>query len=71
MMEDSNIRIHLGARIRELREARGLSLRDLAELAGVNHNNISAIERGKYNARIDTIERLAECLGVKLDIINN
>lgn len=56
MSED--IRIRIGNRIRELRNEKGLSIRDLADMSGIYPANLSAIENGKYNARLDTLEKL-------------
>lgn len=55
----------LGARLRELRKARGLTLRELAEKAGVDFTYLSKIETGKlqYTPGTDTIRKLAELLG--------
>lgn len=54
-------------RLRELREARGLSEQGLAELAGVPHAAISELESGR-NRRLDHVilERLARALDVEL-----
>ncbi len=55
-------------RFRELREARGLSYRKLAQLSGVSLSQIEKIESGfAKNPRIFTICRLAEVLQVSLD----
>lgn len=64
MSED--IRTQVGDRIRELRNEKGLSIRQLADLSGIHYPNLSAIENGKYNARLDTLQKLAE--GLNIDI---
>ena len=53
-------------RLRELREAAGLTQEQLAELVGTRQGTISDHERGKAT-RIDydLIERLADALGVE------
>ena len=48
-----NNREYIGERIAEIRQAKGLSIRQLAEASGVNFANIYKIENGKYNVRID------------------
>lgn len=55
-------------RLRELREARGLSYRKLAQLSEVSLSQIQKIESGfaKY-PRIYTLCQLAEALSVSLD----
>lgn len=42
----------------------GLSLGDVADLAGYSKGHLSTIERGKCLVTIDTIERLAKGLGI-------
>jgi transcriptional regulator with XRE-family HTH domain len=51
-------------KLKELRETRALSLRELANEAGVGHNTIYRIEHGQGNALPRTV-RLAKALGVE------
>ena len=39
---------HVVGRVREFREARGLTQQELADLAGVSRQSIISIERGRY-----------------------
>jgi transcriptional regulator with XRE-family HTH domain len=52
-------------KLKELREARALSLRELANEAGVGHNTIYRIEHGQRNVLPRTVRRLAKALGVE------
>jgi transcriptional regulator with XRE-family HTH domain len=61
-MED----IEVGLRIRMLRQRKGLSLRDLAELSGLSTNAISRIERGVNSPTVASLRRLATGLGVSV-----
>lgn len=54
----------IGPRIRELRKARGWSLSDLAERAGISRSYLFRIERGKSSPTYTKIQALAEALGV-------
>ena len=54
-----------GLKLRDLRERRALSLRELSELSGVNYNAIWRIEVGRTGAQPRTVRRLAEALGVE------
>lgn len=54
----------LGARIRGYRQARGISLRRLAQSAGVSAGFLSQVERGRANASIGALRRLASSLGL-------
>lgn len=53
----------LGARIRHLRQAQGMTLRDLAARAGVTESFLSQLERGLASPSISTLRRLASSLG--------
>jgi transcriptional regulator with XRE-family HTH domain len=51
-------------KLKQLREERALSLRELAEVSGVSHTTIWQHERGKAGAHPRTVRLLAEALGV-------
>ncbi|MGB9107557.1 MAG: XRE family transcriptional regulator [Telluria sp.] len=51
-------------RLRELRDAQGLSLALLAERSGVSKSNISLIERGESSATATVLDKLSAALGV-------
>lgn len=63
-------RERIGARIREIREARGLEAKDLANLAGIDAANLSRIENGKYSVGFDILANIALALGKKVDFID-
>jgi transcriptional regulator with XRE-family HTH domain len=50
-------------RLREIREAVGMSRRSLAASAGVSMREIEGIEAGKRDPRVSTAKKLAEALG--------
>ncbi len=54
----------VGARLRELREARGTSMRGLATRSGLSANALSMIERGRTSPSVSTLYKLADALGV-------
>lgn len=56
----------LGARIREVRKAHGLSLERTAELAEVSLTFLGEVERGKKEPSISTLQRLARALSVSV-----
>ena len=56
----------LGARIKDLRRRRGLTLDDLAERAGVSRAMISKVERGEKNPTLVVTAKVAEGLGVTI-----
>lgn len=53
-----------GKRLKQLRESRGLTQQELAELCDMQTNSIGLIEIGKRAASFSTIEILAEKLDV-------
>lgn len=54
----------LGEAVRQLREQRGLTQRQLADAADINPTWISHIESGRTNPAWGTVARLAGALGV-------
>ncbi len=52
-------------RLRELREDRTLSARELADLAGVHYNTILRLENNQGGAQPRTLRKLAAALGVE------
>jgi transcriptional regulator with XRE-family HTH domain len=55
-----------GIRIRSLREAMGLSLRDLAHRSGVSAPMLSQVERGETSPTLQVAERIAAGLELRL-----
>ena len=55
----------VGARLREAREARGMTAMSLAEILGVSRQAISQYEAGHQTPRPDVMEKLPELLNVK------
>jgi transcriptional regulator with XRE-family HTH domain len=62
-MNDDRAGAELGTRIRALREDQGLSLRVVAESAGVSESFLSQVERGVANPSVASLRRIAEALG--------
>jgi transcriptional regulator with XRE-family HTH domain len=54
-----------GQRLRELRVEKALSLRALGERTGVAYDTINKLELRQRPARLVTIRKLAEALGVE------
>jgi transcriptional regulator with XRE-family HTH domain len=59
-----DINHRIAQRLRELRDARGLTLAGLAERSGVSKSNISLIERGESSATATVLDKLSAALGV-------
>jgi transcriptional regulator with XRE-family HTH domain len=58
--------IHIGPRVRALREAMDLSLRDLAERSGVSAPMLSQVERGETSPTLAVASRIAAGLELRL-----
>jgi transcriptional regulator with XRE-family HTH domain len=59
----------MGDRLRQARQARGLSLRRLAALVGVSPSLISQVETGRAKPSVNTLYALANELGISLDVL--
>jgi transcriptional regulator with XRE-family HTH domain len=57
----------MGDRLRRARQARGLSLRGLADVLGVSPSLISQVETGRAKPSVNTLYALASELGISLD----
>lgn len=58
-----------GQRVRAARQKAGLTQSQLAEKIDASVNHISAIERGVYETRTDTLKSLAVALGTSADYL--
>src|ERR1022692_3352903 len=56
----------IGARVKALREASSLSLRDLAERSGVSAPMLSQVERGETSPTMQVAARIASGLDLRL-----
>ena len=61
--DKSNLK-NLGANIKKLREAKGLSFRELSYACDIDHSKVSKIEKGHINITFTTILQLAKALEV-------
>lgn len=60
----------IGARLRRIRQRQGLSIRQIAHLAGVGKNTISRVEEGDPTTR-PTLEKICAALGVTPDEVTS
>lgn len=56
----------IGARLRELRQNRNLTLKQVAEETGFAVSYLSLLERDKVSISVDNLERLARFYGVRM-----
>lgn len=62
----TDLRGQVGARLKQLRQARRLTQEALAERAGLSYKFIGEVERGRGNPTLTTLAALANALGVSL-----
>ena len=63
-------RDRIGLRIMSLRKMAGLTQEQLSERAGLQRSHIAKIERGKYAVTFETVQAIAEALGMTCDIVD-
>ena len=63
-------RERIGQRVKALRLLADLSQDELAQRAGLQRTHIGRIEGGKYAVNIETLQAIAEALGMTVDIID-
>jgi len=64
--EDLSADRSVGQKLRQLRKARGRSLKQLSDEAGISIGFVSQIERGLSSPSVRTLVRLADVLGVSM-----
>lgn len=64
--EAGKTRVSIGAKLRQLRKMRDISLQQLAEETGMSYSYLSGLENDKHSISISTLQRLADYFHVKL-----
>lgn len=62
-------RTRIGEQIAAIRQKKGITQMQLAELTGYGQANICKIERGKYNVSIDIIQKVCDALGARIEVV--
>ena len=62
-------RKNIGRQIKAAREAKGYTTRYLAKLTGLDQGHIVRIEAGRYGLTVDTLARLCDALGLKIELV--
>ena len=60
--------VMVGNAVAAARARKGISQKELSDLTGIDQSDISKIERGIANPSINTLSRIAQALGAKLQI---
>jgi len=61
----ADLKRYLGARVEHFREEQGLTQASLAAASGIPESSISRIARGRANATLSTLDKLAKALRIK------
>jgi len=69
-MNKEETRTRIGQRVKALRLMAEFSQDELAQRAGLQRTHIGRIEGGKYAVNIETLQAIAEALGMTVDIID-
>lgn len=69
MTSTQNRPYHFGEKLRTVRERKGLTLKVVAQQAGVSESLVSQIERNRVSPAIDTLLSLAEVLDINLEYL--
>lgn len=63
--EASRLAIGVGEKVRDAREAAGLSQRDLAARMGTSQAAVARLEAGGVGATLTTLQKVASALGMR------
>ena len=64
-MTQSDINIHVGNRIKHLRESRGDTQEDMQERTGIDDSRLSRLESGKQKITVIELDIFKVCYGLK------
>ena len=59
----------VGANLRRVREAQGISQEDLADRAGLHRTDVSGVERGVRNPTVKVLEKIEKAMKVKTSVL--
>lgn len=62
-------RKEVGQKIREMRERRGLTTSDVANLVGIDRATVSKLEAANWSPTLDQVLKIAAAIGVRLEIV--
>ena len=57
----------IGKRIQEFRKKRGMTQEELSEFIDISPHYLSALERGIYNIKLETLVKILNCLDCSAD----
>lgn len=69
MSSENSVQQRIGLRIKELREEKNLTQRELAKLSGVPYTNIAKIELANYSVGLGVLEKIARALDCRIELV--
>ncbi|CAN5683867.1 helix-turn-helix transcriptional regulator [soil metagenome] len=69
MSSEPSLRARFAVVLRELRTSAGLSQEELGYRSGVHRTYVSQLERGLKSPTLDTVEAIADALGLRPHVI--
>lgn len=57
----------IGKRIQEFRKKKGMTQEELSEVIDISPHYLSALERGIYNIKLETLVKILNTLGISAD----
>lgn len=69
LREKKDINIEVGRRIRQAREAAGLTQERFSELVGISPQNVSCVERGLAGVSLTVLKKMCQILSVPSDTL--
>jgi transcriptional regulator with XRE-family HTH domain len=66
MFDKETPSVQVGQLLRQLREERGISIRELSRISGLSANALSMIERGLSSPSVSTLYRLTDALNIPI-----
>lgn len=68
-VEETSLAIRIGARLRQMRQERGLTLAALSVQSGVSISYLSAVEKGVNHPSLHTLAAVTEALGASIPAV--
>lgn len=68
-MIKSELKYQFGSKLREVRERKGLTMKEVAEHSNVSESLISQIERNKVSPSIETLLSISDVLGIDMEYL--
>jgi len=62
----SGLQQRVGLRLRKLRERRGWSQEEFADICGLHRTYVGSVERGERNLTLNSLQTLAKALKVRM-----